>query len=145
MEAIVAELLALPSPPPDGSWALVGGVEFQPEHELAIHPPEPPAALPFSARAWQEGLPHGLSLARRAALTPYDLEALELFREWARAEEEYARALGKALLAPTHIPHLSPIAALLAEALLTPEGGGCMQGKETDASRRGTVPRRQAA
>jgi hypothetical protein len=48
----------------------------------------------FSGRVWQEELPHGLGLARCAALAQYDQDALDLFKDWARAEDDFARALG---------------------------------------------------
>lgn len=119
MEAILSELL-LAEAPADGAWRLRGAVGFQPDPQrLPSHPPprqrlgssddsaaaaaEPADAADcgwaFSAGVWQEAMPHGLSVARCAALTRYDHDALDFFKDWAKAEDEFARALGA-----SHVP-----------------------------------------
>ena len=85
------------SAPSSTTWELDGAVPFQPD----VSPPgprcgsQPDAADGFSARVWQERLPHGYSVARAAAASEYDGDVLELFREWARLCDEHARALSR--------------------------------------------------
>jgi len=97
-----------------GTWDLDGRVAFQTGAALAMPLPAARSAsdasddapdaeaadAAFSACVWQERLRHGFAACRLAAETPYDDDALEFFREWAKAEEEYAKALGTTLLAP---------------------------------------------
>jgi hypothetical protein len=110
--ASLSELL-LAEAPADDVWRLRGAVDFQPDPQLVQLDPFPrqlsdasddgaPGAplaesdgdWAFSARVWQDALPHGLGVVRCAAVARYDADALDFFREWAKAEDEYARALG---------------------------------------------------
>eukprot|EP00962_Isochrysis_galbana_P044415 scaffold17229_cov112-Isochrysis_galbana.AAC.2 len=125
MEASLSELL-LAEAPPDGAWRLRGSMAWQPAPQLVL-PNSCPRQLSgssddgagdaamrdgdggcaFSARLWQEALPHGLGVARCAALTRYDQDALDFFKDWAKAEDEFARALG-ALACTLGIPCAPP-------------------------------------